>query len=490
MYKSAYKYDEDIIFYFDEWGSKYVASGGTLAWRIKNPGLIHNRSQAASLNNSIGTYKGLAIFAEPEQGFKALSNWLLSNTIQNKNLEDIARHYSPGNAHNFLHYLSSFPTKSHKLKIKTFSKAKIEEIKNAICEFCEYKLIGNENFARLPKILAKIENAQQEEEAYWIEGNTILSKADALQAVLRHQLDAVIVRDQKNVHLRSRPHHCMQHINLTTQDLWFFEGNIDVLCRSVGQKRIGQCIWGFINGIANTRENALESAELISKATYDELVLSMPNDQILWGLGNFIACVTKKMSFDTPVVDLAVKFFRYLLKLSEEDPKNPPVVVFVHSQGAIIAEHAIQHLTSAERKKLRLFTFGGGSFIPPDTCHPDSHNFASEKDWVPRLKPYVFQEVCHYYHLYKQKGKTDEEVIEIFAMRDSLIGNIKSEKWMKERRKFYEEILKMMSNVTILEAKNWIEHSFNNECYQEALQNTIDKCNKLISQSTERIGNG
>jgi hypothetical protein len=66
MYKSAYKYDEDIIFYFDEWGNKYVASGGSLAWRIKNPGLIHNRSHAAWLNNSIGTYKGLEM-DEPNQ---------------------------------------------------------------------------------------------------------------------------------------------------------------------------------------------------------------------------------------------------------------------------------------------------------------------------------------------------------------------------------------------------------------------------------------
>ena len=34
MYKSAYRYDDETIFYFDDNGNKYVARGGNLAWRI------------------------------------------------------------------------------------------------------------------------------------------------------------------------------------------------------------------------------------------------------------------------------------------------------------------------------------------------------------------------------------------------------------------------------------------------------------------------
>lgn len=39
MYKTAYKYDGNVVFYFDLAGNKYVASGGSLAWRINNPAL-------------------------------------------------------------------------------------------------------------------------------------------------------------------------------------------------------------------------------------------------------------------------------------------------------------------------------------------------------------------------------------------------------------------------------------------------------------------
>lgn len=39
MFKSAIAHSEDIIFYFDRLGNKYVAQEGSLAWRLHNPGL-------------------------------------------------------------------------------------------------------------------------------------------------------------------------------------------------------------------------------------------------------------------------------------------------------------------------------------------------------------------------------------------------------------------------------------------------------------------
>src|ERR1700722_14454317 len=106
MYRIAYKYDEDVIFYFDQWGNKYVASGGNLAWRIKNPGLIRSRSPAASCNRSIGSFNGLAIFSEPEQGLKALSDWLSSETVQKTTLEGIAKYYRSKDSKYFLKHLT------------------------------------------------------------------------------------------------------------------------------------------------------------------------------------------------------------------------------------------------------------------------------------------------------------------------------------------------------------------------------------------------
>jgi hypothetical protein len=78
-------------------------------------------------------------------------------------------------------------------------------------------------------------------------------------------------------------------------------------------------------------------------------------------------------------------FFRLLLEVSHNDPSHPPVIIFAHSQGAIISNAALQLLTFDERQRLRIFTFGGGSFIFPENSHPDTHNYISIGDFVPRL---------------------------------------------------------------------------------------------------------
>ena len=44
------------------------------------------------------------------------------------------------------------------------------------------------------------------------------------------------------------------------------EGKIDPLVRVIGENKPGQCIWAFINGIDNTKDEALEAAKRISKA--------------------------------------------------------------------------------------------------------------------------------------------------------------------------------------------------------------------------------
>jgi len=64
------------------------------------------------------------------------------------------------------------------------------------------------------------------------------------------------------------------------------------------------------------------------------------------------------MGIDIPIVKNAVLFLRYLLSLSE-NKGNSPIVLFAHSQGAAITEHAIALLSNQERQKIRIFTFGG-----------------------------------------------------------------------------------------------------------------------------------
>jgi hypothetical protein len=421
MYKFACKCDDKIVCYFDTLGNKYTASGGNLAWRIRNPGLLRSRSLAKARNKPIGCYDGLAIFAEPEQGFEALSDWLRSKKRQSSSLVTIAKYYNPSNLDLFTTSLTEIVGVPHTQKVGALSKQEFEKLLIAISKCCSYQAIGDENFSLLPKISAKIENGKDSnQDTYLIGADTILSKAEAIKQVLSHQLDAVVVHDHAgNMHLRSRPLHCIQHFHLKKEAAFPFKDQIEVLARSIGEKKPNQCVWGYINGIANTKDEALESAMKISTAAQGDLILSMPNDQILWGIGNFVGCLVLKFSIDTPIVDLAVKFFRHLLKSASVDSIHPPIIVFAHSQGAIIAEHALEHLEPKERNKLRIFTFGGGSFITPEKCHPDSHNYVSASDIIPSTGSPNLQNIALELYYGNKKRISQDQVINKLVMRDA-----------------------------------------------------------------------
>lgn len=185
----------------------------------------------------------------------------------------------------------------------------------------------------------------------------------------------------------------------------------------MGAGKSGQCIWGFINGINNTRDEALESAEKISQAARGERVYSMPNDTVLYGVKDALVCVALKLTADTPIVQWAAKFFRYLLSESEKDETHPPVIIMAHSQGAIITEHALEILSKKEREQLIIFTFGGGSLLDLDSTNP--------------------------------------KTIETYT---------------KQRMKYYEKEFSKISNVTVLDPDPKWKHRFSSSCYQAAVQ--------------------
>lgn len=364
MYRIAYRQDETTIFYFDEYGNKHVCKGGNLAWRINNPGLLRSHSHFASTNGSIGSCQGYGIFSYPKQGHKALSDWLHSKKYYNSNIQAIAEHYQPNNVEAFAYKLNSYTAIPLDKKIKSITKIEFEKLLKAIEKLCGFELVGNEESFVLPKITAKIENSTGKEDTYLIGTDLVLSKKEAMEWIIANRLDAVIVH-QKNgsQHLRSRPAHCIWNIQIPEETIPPLQGEIETLVRIVGKKKPNQCIWGFINGILNSKKGALESAELISSITEGEEVFSLPNDSSLLGAKDAGACIAMKLGFDTPIVSWAAQFFRYLLSLSEKIDSHPPVIIFAHSQGAIISEHALKHLNIDERRRVLIFTFGGGKII-------------------------------------------------------------------------------------------------------------------------------
>ncbi len=481
MYILAYPASPDQIIYLDAYGNQYIAKGGSLPWRINNPGLVQSHSHVARKNGSIGACGPYAIFATPEQGHQALSSWLHLKKYSNSTVKAIAKHYQPYDYEGFVQKLDALTALPVHKKIKSFSSYDFACLKRALEKLCKYVALGNEEQFLLPKIIGKIEHGKGKEDSYLISGDIILSKSEVIEWINARRLDASIVHETNgNIHIRSRPGHSFWHLRgspLTGNPI--LDTPIATLVRTVGSHRPGQCIWGFINGIGNTKADALHSIEIISAAAGGETVLSLPNDTSWWWI-DLLVCIPLKCAIDTFTVTLAVSFFRYLLSLSRQD--QVPAVIFVHSQGAIICKHALELLSPSERSELRIFTFGGGSFIAPGKSHADSHNYASAADFVCRLgSPHLQILALESYSAHK-KGKSREELIQDLAMRDALlhIDSLDSsiiQKYANERIHYYEQEFEKLSNVTVLDSDfgcNW-QHGFENKCYQNVVQSIIKK---------------
>lgn len=486
MYKFSCKFSDEIIFYFDICGNKYVVSGGNLAWRINNPGLV--RSHSYFSYGSIGSCDGYAVFPHPQKGRQALRTWLNSKKYFGSSLKTLGEHYQPNSPDAFVQQLSILTKISPESKIKSLDKQEFERLLLGVEKLCGYVATGNEMISLLPKITAKIENGVGLVDTYLIGDTIALSKEEAVKWILSHRLDGVIVHEKNGgIHLRSRPNHCIWNIKMNEAVLLPSLGQIDTLIRTVGKESQNQCIWAFINGISNTKDEALESAEIISRATNGEEVLSIPNDTVLFGLKDGAACIALKVGIDTPIVHWAAKFFRHLLKKSEENVAHPPVVIFAHSQGAIISEHALELLKPSEREKIRIFTFGGGSFIAPGKCHQDSHNYASAGDLVCSLGSPNLRFLALQIYLGTKDGLNQEQVIYQLALQDVMLDLDTTdskimELYMRKRIKYYEKEISRIDNVTILDPDSdsrW-KHEFKSDCYQKTVQSIVEKYKALI----------
>jgi hypothetical protein len=480
MYKAAHTQDGNIVFYLDPTGNKYAATGGNLAWRLNNPGLVHTTSRLFSRQGSIGHFDHYAIFPTPEKGREALTNWLHIKKYFTRSLKTIAKHYQPHNPNDFADKLSALTDIPVRAKLNTLSKQQFNCLLLSIEKLCGYTLLGSENFYFLPKILGKLESSDHED-GYLIGGNLILSKKETLDWVQSYRLDAVIVHESNgHLHLRSRPDHLIQHIRfpfVTASE----PQDITASMRIVGAKKPKQCIWAFINGIDNTKEDALQAATQISAMAGGERVFSMQNDtRGFKGSIDFGDCILLKASLDLPVIDRALKFLRYLMTLEKEE--KTPIVLFAHSQGGIILEHALEFLEPSERLSLRIFTFGGGSFIAPGKCHSDSHNYASVADYVCLLGSPSLQMLALQRYYARKESLTDAQMIQQWAFRDAILAldsidpNV-IQKFAETRAAHYLGEFARIRNLTILDPdpdSRW-KHKFASDCYQKAVQQLIQK---------------
>jgi hypothetical protein len=487
-YKIAWR-EEETALYIDDADRKYAAKNGNLAWRINNPGLIKHHCHFAKRNGSIGVWDKFAIFPNPLQGHQALRDWLCSKTISQSDLRVVGKHYRPTSAEQFAHDLAVSVGVDVTTKIKELTQTEFESLICSIEKLCGFIRIGNEELSLLPKIAARIE-CPDKEDLYLIGKDLTLTHRDAVSWVVSHRLDAVVVHMANGkTYLRSRPRYHMQTLRLTLEQPCAGAAEPGILARMIGEKVKGQCIWGFINGIRNTRKDAIESSDLISTKAGNEAVFSLCNDRFLQGLKEVGAAVLLKIGVDTPVVKNAAQFLRYLLSLSAQQG-NVPVVVFAHSQGAAIAEHALVSLSADERKEVRIFTFGGWSFVAPNAAHPESHNYASIGDLIPRIGSFNLQYLAIRRYEGFKGGLSHEEIIRRLAFGDALrdIDCFDAriiEKYTQIRFKCYEEEFRKISNVTVVDSDSLWEHSFNNKNYQAIVCTIIDRYRQKKNQKLD-----
>jgi ribosomal protein S13 len=480
-YQFAWK-EGNTALYMDASDCKYAAKNGNLAWRINNPGLVKHHCRFAKKNGSIGAWEKLAIFSNPLQGHQALKKWLHSKTMLQSDLYGIGKHYQPTSPEQFAQSLASSSGIPPKTKLKDLTQAEFEILLTAIEKLCGFLRIGNEEFLLLPKIAARIE-CPEKEDLYLIGKDLTLTKKEAINWITSHRLDGVVVHHSNgDIHLRSRPRYRMQTLKLTWEQHCEAAGELELLARIVGEKTKEQCVWGFINGIRNTRENAIESANLISTKAGNEQVVLLQNDRFLQGAKEIGVAILLKIGIDTPIVKNAVQFFRYLLSMSEGQ-YNSPVVIFAHSQGAAIAEHAIALLSNEERQKIRIFTFGGWSFIPPGITHTESHNYASVGDLIPRVGSFNLQYIALRKYEGLKEGLNHEQIIRRLAFGDAIhdldcLEPHVLERYTQDRCKHYRNEFEKISNVTVLDSGSMWEHSFNNESYQNIVRKKIEKYRK------------
>ena len=479
--KKAYRYDDEIIFYFDAFDNKHVAKGGSLAWGLNNPGLLLSHSLHKIGYQAIGAYHQYAIFSHLVIGKEALRDWIVS-TKYYSSLIEIAKYYQPDNPQKYLERLREFTGFSAETKPNSLSSKDFEKLIKAILWLAGFSPENQHQLSLLPKITARMYSSNRKVEFYLAGYEHLLKKQQAIDWVESHRLDAVIVhKNNGEIYLRSRLGHHFNQIRFK-QEEYGAEKEFEDAVREVGQVQEGQCIWGFINGIFNKEAQALKSATLISKYASDQHVLCLINDAGLFG--NLSDAAIQKKGVHTKSVKFGTQYFRMLIELSDANPsKNkPPIIVFAHSQGALIAFLALNRLEPQERQRIRVFTLGGATFIEPDTAHPESHNYFSIADFIPRLTSYDFCMLILRLYEGKKIGLTQEQVIDHLIQED-IDNRLASQdpqaiaKFRKERQAYYENDLKRSQNVTLIDENIsgiW-EHTLAIPCYQAIVKEIIKK---------------
>lgn len=466
-----------VQIYFDSFDNKHIRKGGTLAWRCNNPGLVHSRSNTSTKHRSIGHCGQFSVFPDIATGREALISWLKLKSYYNKPLLAIAQFYSPDNPTEYLSQLcllssldrSSIPSQ---LASQHFAKLvwAIEEIAGA------HQKLGDESFEQLPKIIGKFSTHHGKTDQYLIADQRILSKKEALAEVKNEKIDAVVVhRLDGTEYLRSRPGQTLPEIYLGKPEKVELPDFKDLI-RESGEYRKGQVIWGFVNGICNGQQKAVENLATMVKAVKGERVWGLINNTGLIRCGGVSDTCSMKLGLSPEIVNIAFEYLNFLILNAENESCQLPIIVVAHSEGAMIVERAAKRLTSSNQKKIQFWTFGGADFVPDGLCHLNTCNFINQHDLIARAASPVDYRILIIRDQFKDKSL--DFVANFIAKEDMLTEGMDLgpayELWEQEKAKKYRRRLDELRNTQIIYRRKGSppQHSFS-DCYYQAKLNEL-----------------
>lgn len=191
MYRKAYYFDEDTIFYFDVFDNKWIARNGSLAWRTNNPGLLQTHQLVRQ--SAISHHHRVAIFPSINAGMSALGAWLLEGNLKKQFILQVAEHLQPESTNACLDQLCALTNLPRDFSRRSMSSEAFAKLIDAIKKLTGFSDFQNSKFTQLPKIQVRYYSDDGKADHYLTSSNDFLKKSEAIDWVEEHRLDAVIV---------------------------------------------------------------------------------------------------------------------------------------------------------------------------------------------------------------------------------------------------------------------------------------------------------
>lgn len=139
----------------------------------------------------------------------------------------------------------------------------------------------------------------------------------------------------------------------------------------------------YFNGMNTSLEEAKEARNHISD-TFEGAPVDLIYNSTYYTVVDLMECGIQRVGIPNNPVDIAVKHLRKQISKVGSPGSDGFVILFMHSQGSLIANLALQRLTPAERAMVVTVGFGPAKIFT-GKGYKYSINYISKRDLIPRI---------------------------------------------------------------------------------------------------------